>query len=202
MNIINTKIEKVDFKEMNLLEFGNNILMGGVIYSGNGNNYICLFPDDADIKEPFKAIDLSPEDWKKVIRQTDTMETEILEAAADGKMVKAIVRKSTRMIEQGLSWRVYKRDGYKCRYCAKEGIPMTVDHLVLWEKGGPSIEENLATSCRKCNKTRGSVLYEDWLNHPYYLKVSRGLSDKVKDLNESVLFTLDKIPLRTHTRKR
>jgi 5-methylcytosine-specific restriction endonuclease McrA len=37
---------------------------------------------------------------------------------------------------------------------------------------GASVEDNLITACRKCNKTRGNMLYEDWLNSDYYKKVS------------------------------
>lgn len=190
------------FDVMDLLDFGNTILLGGAIYSGNGMNYICLFPDDADIKDEFCVLNLTSEEWKKIIRQTDLVETEVLTKSSDGKLAKAIVRKTTRVIEQGLSWKVYKRDNYKCRYCGKDGIPLTVDHIVLWEDGGPSIEENLVTACRRCNKTRGSISYSEWIIHPFYKKVSENLSPETRDLNESLLFTLDSIPLRIHKRSR
>ncbi len=190
------------FENLNLLDFGNKILLGGAVYSGNGVNYVCLFPDDATLEDEFNILNLTSEDWKKVIRQSDLIETEILEQAADGKLTKAIVRKTTRVIEQGLSWKVYKRDDYHCRYCGKDGIPMTVDHAVLWEKGGPSIEKNLITACRKCNKKRGNTEYEDWLSHPYYLQVSKNLTDEGRDMNERVVLTLDEIPIRVHTRSR
>lgn len=195
-------MEQFKFEDMELLEFGHTIQIGGVIFAGKGKNHICLLPDDADINDEFCVLDLNMEEWKKVLRQTDLMEIKVLQAAADGELVKALVRKTTRVIEQGISWRVYKRDGYKCRYCGKEGIPMTVDHLVLWEDGGPSIEENLVTSCRKCNKRRGSTQYADWLNDPYYLSVSNNLTDDERDLNEALVFDLDKIPLRVQERSR
>jgi hypothetical protein len=194
-------MERFDFNGMELLEFGHNILIGGVIYSGKGKNYVCLLPDDADFDDEFCFLQLSMEEWKKVIRQTDLMETEILQKAADGTMVKALVRKTARMIEQGISWRVYKRDGYKCRYCGKDG-PLTVDHLILWEEGGPSIEENLVTACKRCNKTRGSIPYKDWLEHPYYLKVSKKLDQDGLDANIDLVDTLVDIPIRIHVRSR
>ena len=195
-------MEQFKFEDMELLEFGHTIQIGGVIFAGNGKNHICLLPDDADLGDEFCVLDLNTEDWKKVLRQTDLMEIQVLQKATDGKLAKALLRKTTRVIEQGLSWRVFKRDGYKCRYCGKEGIPMTVDHLVLWEDGGPSIEENLLTSCRKCNKRRGSIQYADWLNNHYYLSVSKNLTDDERDLNEAVVFDLDKIPLRIQDRSR
>jgi 5-methylcytosine-specific restriction endonuclease McrA len=201
MRLLGSKVEILDFKDMNLLDFGNNILIGGVVYSGNGKNHICLLPDDADITDHFVVLELDSDEWKQVIRQTDLMETEILQQHL-GAVTKAIVRKSTRMIEQGLSWRVYKRDDYKCRYCGKDGIPMTVDHLILWEEGGPSIEKNLVTACRRCNKTRGSTPYKDWLEHPYYLKVSKKLHQDVLDANLDLVDTLEDIPVRIHVRSR
>jgi len=195
-------MEKLRLEDMELLEFGHTLQIGGVVFSGHGKNHICLLPDDADVEDKFSVLDLSSDDWKRVLRQTDLMEIEILQKATDGKLVKALVRKTTRVIEQGISWRVFKRDGYMCRYCAREGIPMTVDHIVLWEEGGPSIEENLLTACRKCNKRRGNTQYGDWLTHPYYLEVSKNLTEDVRDLNEGVLLTIDNIPRRVQLRSR
>ena len=194
-------MEKFKFDDMRLLDFGHKIMIGGVVYSGNGKNYVCLLPEDTSFDDEFCALDLNLDEWKKIVRQTDLMETEMLEQDL-GKLSKIIIRKSTRVIEQGLSWRVFKRDGYKCRYCAKDGIPMTVDHLILWEDGGPSIDENLVTACRRCNKTRGSILYPDWLEHPFYLKVSKNLDQDVLDANLDLVETLEDIPVRIHVRSR
>ena len=59
------------------------------------------------------------EDWKKVLRQTDLLETEVLALSEDGKLTKAILRKSQRQIEARISWNVFRRDGYRCRYCGR-----------------------------------------------------------------------------------
>jgi hypothetical protein len=134
------------------------------------------------------------EDWKKFMRQVDLKETEVLREGPDRKLRKAVVRKCQRIIDNRVSWQVYKRDGYRCRYCGRDGLPLTVDHLVLWEEGGPSIEENLLTACRKCNKTRGSLPYADWLQHPKYLEVSENLPADVVTANQVVATTLDNIP--------
>lgn len=195
-------MDQMQFKDMNLLEFGNNILIGGIVYSGKGKNFICLIPDGASLNDPFCVLDLNIDNWKEIIRQTDLMETEILQNGPKGDIIKAIVRKTTRIIEQGISWRVYKRDEYKCRYCGKDGIPMTVDHLILWEEGGPSIEENLVTACRKCNKTRGNTSYAKWLKDPFYTRVSQGLTPETRELNLKMVDTLKNIPLRIHIRNR
>ena len=194
-------MKKLKFDDTNLLEFGNTLQIGGVIFSGRDESLICLFPEES-AEDNFSVLELNDDEWKKIIRQTDLQETEILSIDKNGKLAKTIIRKTTRVIEQGVSWRVYQRDGYKCRYCAKEGIPMTVDHLVLWEDGGPSIEENLVTACRKCNKVRGSIQYTEWLKHPRYIELSKSLTQEVKDLNLQLVNTLDSIPLRIHKRNR
>lgn len=76
--------------------------------------------------------------------------------------------------------------------------PLTVDHLVLWEEGGPSIPTNLVAADRRCNKTRGNMRYEDWLNSSYYRKVSKRLTTQQRDANRALLDTLDAIPRMLH----
>jgi len=189
-------------KDIGLLNFGNTVQLVGVIYQGSdleNETYLLYFPDETPSDHP---VTVDVEDWKELLRQTDLMETEILERAKDGKVTKAIVRKSARQIEQGVSWNVFRRDSYECRYCGKNDCPLTVDHLVTWETGGPSIEENLVSACKKCNKVRGNDSYPDWLKHSYYQKVSRNLTDVQRAENRAVLDTLDSIPLMVNRKSR
>jgi hypothetical protein len=187
--------------DINLLSVGNTITMTGAIYSGEGKTYLAYFPGEKE-DHPIEALDMDSGDWETFIRQTDLLETEVLTKASDGKLVKVIARKSQRQVEQGISWRVFKRDGYRCRYCAKDDVPLTVDHLVLWEEQGPSIEANLVSACRKCNKVRGNTTYAEWLKHPYYVQVSAALDEVTRRANEAVLSTLDGIPRMVHARSR
>lgn len=190
-------------EDLDLLQFGHTIQLSGVIYAGEKDLYLCMLPSDPWEGRELHMLDLDQEDWKKVIRQTDLLETEILEQTEDGKLVKALIRKSTRQVEQGVSWTVFSRDHYHCRYCgAGEGVPLTVDHLVLWEEGGPTIEENLVTSCRRCNRTRGRTPYIDWLCSSYYKRVSKNLPPVIREQNEALKYTLGEIPKRVHTRGR
>jgi 5-methylcytosine-specific restriction endonuclease McrA len=204
--------------DLNIHAVGNTIQLAGAIYADGETVYLVPLPDELtdeqreDLEESeglfynghptsLTVLDMDRADWQRFIRQTDLLETEIMAHADENgnrKLVKALVRKSQRQISQGVSWAVYKRDGYRCRYCGAEGIPMTVDHLVLWEEGGPSIPENLVTACRKCNKVRGNTEYAAWLQHPYYRKVSRGLIMAAAEANEAVLHTLDSIPRMVH----
>lgn len=190
-------------KDLNLLSIGNTIQLAGSVWMGEGKMYLALFPEDREASlDNVEILDMDADDWKTFLRQTDILETEILTKASDGTLAKAIVRKSQRHIDAALSWRVFKRDSYTCRYCSNDDTPLTVDHVVTWEDGGPTIEDNLLASCKRCNKTRGNTPYADWLKHPYYQKVSQNLRPETRQANSDLVGTLDKIPRLVHKRSR
>ena len=192
----------VNLGYINLLELGHTIQLSGMLLTDSQRDitFLVPFPDD-DITDKIKTLNLSYEDWKTLLRQTDLQETEVL-VNDDGKIKKAILRKSTRQIDTRVSWNVYRRDNYTCRYCGRNDIPLTVDHLILWEDGGPSIEANLVACCRKCNKVRGNIEYNVWLKSRQYVTVSKNLPDEVHELNIKLLDTLDIIPIRIHKQSR
>lgn len=193
--------------DVDLLKFGHTTQLAGAVYAGEGRLWLAMFPDEhGEVSDeasftskaygpPFEinTLNMNLEEWVCFLEQTDTLATEVLARGADGTPAKAIVRKSQRQISQGVSWAVYRRADYKCEYCGADDVPLTVDHLVLWEQGGPSVEANLSSACRKCNKTRGNLEYAAWLQSPYYLKVSRRLDPRVRAENERRLTTLDGI---------
>jgi hypothetical protein len=187
--------------DINLLDVGGKIGMTGAVFSDNdGTAYLCMFPTQPSPTK-IEPLMMNLEDWTKFLRQLDFQETEVLvKDKATGELSKAILRKSQRTIEQRVSWAVFKRDGYRCRYCGAEGVPLTVDHLVLWEEGGPSLEGNLTSSCRPCNKTRGNLDYKLWLDHPYYKKVSAALTEEQRGANRSLVRALPLIPRRYQAR--
>ena len=185
-----------NFKDLNLLSIGNTIQLAGAIWAGEGKTFLCLFPGEG-VPAIIDTLEMSLDEWEQFLRQADIMEVEVLAETPDG-LGKAIIRKSARQIAQHVSWAVYKRDGYKCRYCGRDDVPLTVDHLVLWEEGGPSTEANLVSACKKCNKTRGNTQYADWLDHPYYRQMSRNLSATVRQDNLDLLPKLGAIPRLIH----
>lgn len=187
--------------DINLLSVGNTIGMVGAIYAGEGKTLLVFFPGEKR-EHPIDDLEMDSEEWKTFLRQTDILETEILTKANDREVTKAIVRKSQRSIDGVLQWKVFKRDFYKCRYCGKDDLPLTVDHLVLWEEGGPTIEENLVAACKKCNKARGNTQYVEWLQHPHYLRVSKNLSALVRADNEALVSALASISKLVHARSR
>lgn len=67
---------------------------------------------------------------------------------------------------QGMNWirkpkrlAIYLRDGMACVWCGEgveEGTKLTLDHLIPYSEGGDHTEENLVTSCHRCNSSRGT----------------------------------------------
>ena len=189
------------FEELDLLQVGHSIQLAGAVYAGLDKILVIFFPDEK-FDRVLEMMEPNLEQWTQFLRQTDLLETEILTKSADGTIAKAIVRKCQRQIDQHVSWKVFKRDGYACRYCGKDDGPLTVDHLVLWEDGGPSIEQNLVSADRDCNKRRGRLKYEEWLEHPHYKRVSRALTEEQRVANRKLAETLASIPRVVHIRSR
>lgn len=187
--------------DLDVRQVGVSIRMAGTIFRSADQTFVCLFPWEEEREGEVEMLEMDLDQWRRFLRQTDVLEVEVLAEMPDGKLAKTVLRKSHRQISSGVSWAVYKRDNYCCRYCGKDGIPMTVDHLVLWEDGGPSIVDNLVSACRKCNKVRGNMKYADWLKSQHYRKVSPGLTPEVRQANEDVLATLDAIPRMIHKPK-
>lgn len=183
--------------EIGIYNIGTTVQIVGLILSGPNSNMAVPFPDeDCPAVMAMETLAMDTEDWARFMNQSDILEVEAWP-------MKAILRKSQRQIDASVSWAVFKRDGYRCRYCAKEG-PLTVDHIILWEAGGPSTEENLISSCKKDNRTRGSMPYDDWIHSDQYKKISKDLSPDFKERNLLVLerlFDLEKLKV-SHVRSR
>lgn len=79
------------------------------------------------------------------------------------------MRKRDRRLEmdsgawQELRAAVFKRDNYTCVYCGEVSTLLEADHVIAVRRGGPTIESNLVTACRPCNRSKGAKSLEDWL---------------------------------------
>jgi HNH endonuclease len=194
------------FKDVNLLEVGHTTQLVGAIYMDDKNSRVllCPFPDEAsDLKGVMiEYLYLNADEWAQVLLQGDVLNVEILIKESDGQIKKAIVRKGNRNIDQSISWKVFRRDSYTCRYCGANDVPLTVDHIILWEAGGPSTFENLITACKKCNRVRGNTPYRQWILSTDYQNRSRALSPITKNENMAVIGRLDSIQTTDQVRSR
>tara|TARA_R110000824_G_scaffold68263_6_gene176733 strand:+ start:1023 stop:1649 length:627 start_codon:yes stop_codon:yes gene_type:complete len=193
--------------DLDIQSIGTTKQIVGVVYQGDGKLLLLPFPGESDTfsQSPpgcvqagegssidILAMDLG--EWQRFIQQTDRVEVMAKVVDEHGVVGKSIVRKSSRQISQNVSWAVYRRDHYRCRYCGTNDVPLTVDHLVLWTEGGPSTEDNLLSACKKCNRKRGETPYHVWIRSAYYRKVSRGIPPMIQEANENLAPTLARIP--------
>jgi hypothetical protein len=183
-------------EDINIHEVGTTIRLVGAIYTDGKGGFLALpLPgEDYEPGQPTEALTMDLADWQTFVHQTDLVEIPALVAQPDGKTARILVRKTARQISQNVSWAVYRRDFIRCRYCGCNDVPLTVDHLVLWEDGGPSTEANLVAACKKCNNTRGNTPYAEWLRSRYYQRVSQNLPPMVQEANEKLAHTLAAIP--------
>jgi 5-methylcytosine-specific restriction endonuclease McrA len=53
------------------------------------------------------------------------------------------------------------RDNHQCQYCEIKKGPLTIDHVMPKNRGGPDAWENLVTACQTCNSNKGSRTPEE-----------------------------------------
>lgn len=184
-------MEVLKFSDIPLLAFGNEITTKGMIMEGrNGENYLVLFPMEkvADVVNP-KIVLPSSEEWYALQDQLDRCNV-----MGTDRNAGILLRKTQRVLDQKICWQVYQRDKFKCRYCAIDNVPLTVDHIITWESGGATHEDNLLTCCRKCNKKRGNLPYGLWLMHSYYTEKSKHLTEAERKANEDIVSRMSNIP--------
>jgi 5-methylcytosine-specific restriction endonuclease McrA len=66
---------------------------------------------------------------------------------------------------QGFEIREYllEKWGRNCAYCAKQGVPLQVEHIVPRSRGGSNRISNLTLACEPCNKRKGAQPVETFL---------------------------------------
>lgn len=50
---------------------------------------------------------------------------------------------------------ILRRDSFKCAYCGRSDVQLTVDHVFPKARGGGESWENLVTACTICNNRKG-----------------------------------------------
>ncbi len=179
----------IGLRDLDLHKIGNSIQLVGALYQEYGKTYLVVLPNEAiaDTEPIILKMDLG--DWEAFLRQTDLLETKILQNDGTG-IKKAIVRKTQRQIDGNLQWACWMRSGFCCEYCGRVDVPLTIDHIQQWEKQGVTELENLLSSCKKCNRTRGNMDYEDWMQSEEYKKISHNLTEAQKKSNEDIIARL------------
>jgi 5-methylcytosine-specific restriction endonuclease McrA len=50
---------------------------------------------------------------------------------------------------------ILRRDSFKCGYCGRGDLPLTIDHIIPKAQGGNDSWENLICACTSCNNKKG-----------------------------------------------
>lgn len=190
------------FSDYNLTDFGTSIMLQGVIYGNDKETNVFLFPNEVLAEGVLvNKPELSIADWEALLKQTDDVLVEV-EEVQNGELIKAFFKKAQRNLDQSICWKVYERDNFRCRYCYRIGIPLTVDHIDLWEKGGVTTEANLLTACKQCNRNRGNTYYYKWLETKYYKEVSKNLPEEIRVANVAIVATMPYLETLRTTKQR
>lgn len=56
---------------------------------------------------------------------------------------------------------ILRRDNFKCAYCGRSDLQLTIDHIKPKSRGGTDDWENLVTACIKCNNAKGDRTPEE-----------------------------------------
>lgn len=144
-----------------LEDLGDTWQLEGIVI-GDGKRQLTMLTPDSPGADPaptyFSPTIAELETW---LKQSDDPVSPLYKDG-DPTIVKAVVRKVTRQLDQGVVWRVYARDGYSCVYCGTTGVPLTYDHYLAQAFGGQTTMENGRTSCRPCNKKKGHMTIDAW----------------------------------------
>jgi hypothetical protein len=153
-------VNGVDF-DVELEDIGDTWMLDGIIISDGVHALECRLPFGNDIPD-YPIFEPTIAQWEAWLKQSDHPTEKLYVQNNPNGLLKAIIRKGERQVDQAIIWKVYKRDNYTCRYCGKDGIPMTVDHYHPQTLGGQTTMDNLRTSCRKCNKLKAHATIPEW----------------------------------------
>ena len=84
--------------------------------------------------------------------------------------------------------RIFVRDGWLCVYCwqKRPRRRLVIDHKMPIVLGGSDDDSNLVTSCRKCNRAKGTMTYDEYMLmlNPEY--VPSWVTDETPDLEPAL----------------
>ena len=147
--------------------------ISGLVFQGNETTFVAMFPNSFYIENeldeqhlPVLMIDyfideLTVAELQAILKRTD--DPLIFQEDETG-VLKAIVRKSQRVISGAVQQQIWHRDGFQCMLCGRSipDVQLTVDHFIPLEKEGQfGISDlnhpgNYLSMCRGCNKKKGN----------------------------------------------
>lgn len=150
---------KDDKRTVYWTDIGNRFQVRGVVIGDGDTEFNLLLPYEYTADESI-TLGLTAEDWQNWLKHSDNPQIVVTDETRE--IVKAIIRKNSRQIEEIIKFRVFKRDNFTCQYCGATNRPLTVDHYLCQELGGATVMENLKTACRPCNKAKANKSVLEW----------------------------------------
>lgn len=140
-------------------DFGNRLQVKGIIYGNGESDLIMYLPNE--IQADHRSFpNVTQEQWEKIIKHSDNPNLIITDPLK--RIIKAIISKNKRQVQEAFRWSIFKRDGFTCVYCGATDRPLTIDEYLCQALGGPISEENCNTACRPCNKAKADKTPEEW----------------------------------------
>lgn len=154
-------------------DLGDTWQLEGVVIGNGHHSLVMQTPFGGGIaKDHMSIFEPTTADLEAWLKHSDNPVAKLYHDQ-DNPVVKAVVRKSTRQLDQSVVWTVYHRDHYTCVYCNTTGVPLTYDHFLAQAYGGQTTVENGRTSCRPCNKKKGHMTIAQWVAYA----AEKGLHD-------------------------
>lgn len=106
------------------------------------------------------------------------------------------MEKQRKPISQRTRALVLARDQHKCRMCGRtaEELPLEVDHIFPYDRGGTDDLDNLATLCRDCNRGKSDLFLRSLLKQ----KVEQNDLTPIGEIILSVNYNKLKIESKLH----
>lgn len=98
--------------------------------------------------------------FAQFIGQNDSSNESVLESGTARRTIRT--KRTSRDVNWRLRARILIRDNCICRMCgaspAKDSsVVLHVDHILAWDLGGETVEENLQTLCEPCNIGKSNI---------------------------------------------
>jgi len=93
---------------------------------------------------------------------------------------------------------ILRRDLFKCAYCGRSDLPLTIDHIIPKTRGGQDTWENLVAACVYCNNKKGNrtpeeanmkLLFKPY--KPYHIISLKNFCNKMDEKWKNYLFVGD-----------
>jgi hypothetical protein len=114
----------------------------------------------------------SVQTFERLIEQLETCELVAISRGKDALVIELLDPPEIRefiannrppvSIWMAIRRRIFGRDQRTCRYCGRKDGSLECDHVIPVSRGGGHEDNNLATACLPCNRSKKDKLLSEW----------------------------------------